>query len=272
MTNSALITTADAVPMVAETAAIIQVIERAASNPAVDIDKMERLLAMQERILTRNAEANFNDAMSACQSAMTRISADASNPQTRSKYASYANLDRHLRPIYTNHGLSLSFGTKDAPAPEVVRVVCIVAKGGFSREYQIDMPADGKGAKGGDVMTKTHATGSGVSYGMRYLLKMIFNVAVGEDDNDGNGDRVSPSEVHLTPSQEGYAEEFGAKFKAILAADRPEEEVAAEVYGLHMEATEDQSVYVAASKFLTSKERSAWKKYIAIHKRNEING
>jgi hypothetical protein len=49
------------------------------------------------------------------------------------------------------------------------------------------MPSDGKGAKGGDVMTKTHATGAASQYGMRYLLKMIFNVAIGEDDNDGNG-------------------------------------------------------------------------------------
>jgi len=49
------------------------------------------------------------------------------------------------------------------------------------------MPADGKGAKGGDVMTKTHAAGSAMSYGMRYLLKMIFNVAIGENDDDGNG-------------------------------------------------------------------------------------
>jgi hypothetical protein len=48
------------------------------------------------------------------------------------------------------------------------------------------MPSDGKGAKGGDVMTKTHATGAAESYGMRYLLKMIFNIAIGEEDNDGN--------------------------------------------------------------------------------------
>ncbi len=47
------------------------------------------------------------------------------------------------------------------------------------------MPADGKGAKGGDVMTKTHAAGSAFSYGQRYLLKLIFNVAIGDDD-DGN--------------------------------------------------------------------------------------
>jgi hypothetical protein len=48
------------------------------------------------------------------------------------------------------------------------------------------MPADGKGPKGGAVMNKVHAMGAGVAYGMRYLLKMIFNVAVGEEDNDGN--------------------------------------------------------------------------------------
>src|SRR5690606_15862485 len=48
------------------------------------------------------------------------------------------------------------------------------------------MPADGKGAKGGDVMTKTHAAGSAMSYGQRYLLKLIFNVAIGENDDDGN--------------------------------------------------------------------------------------
>ena len=92
-----------------------------------------------------------------------------------------------LRPIYTNGGFSLSFDTgKDAPEG-CVRVLCYVShKSGHSRTYHVDMPADGKGAKGGDVMTKTHAVGAGMSYGMRYLLKMIFNVAVGEDDVDGN--------------------------------------------------------------------------------------
>jgi hypothetical protein len=42
-------------------------------------------------------------------------------------------------------------------------------------------------------MTKTHAMGSGVSYGMRYLLRMIFNLAIDYDD-DGNaaGGRAKP--------------------------------------------------------------------------------
>src|SRR6185436_6685763 len=91
------------------------------------------------------------------------------------------------RPIYTKHGFALSFNTAEGAPENYVRVVCNVSHdGGHSRQFQIDMPADGKGAKGGDVMTKTHAVGSGMTYGMRYLLKMIFNVAIGEDDTDGN--------------------------------------------------------------------------------------
>lgn len=167
--------------------ALITAISRAASDPNTDIDKMERLMAMHERITAKNAEQAFNAAMSAAQRDMGRVSADATNPQTRSKYATYAALDRALRPVYTQHGFSLSFDTGEA-ASEWVRVVCYVSHvEGHSRTYHADMPADGLGAKGNAVMTKTHAAGSAMSYGMRYLLKLIFNVAVGEDDDDGNG-------------------------------------------------------------------------------------
>ncbi len=180
-----------------EAVSFIQMIERAARDPSVDIDKMERLMQMHERMTAKQAEAAFNDAMTACQKEIRTITADATNPQTRSKYASYAKLDSILRPIYTKHGISISYGTEDTPKIECVRVIAYVSRGGYTRKYQVDMPADGKGAKGGDVMTKTHATGAAMAYGSRYLLKGIFNVAVGEDDQDGNatGDKVLPETV-----------------------------------------------------------------------------
>lgn len=169
-----------------DSAALIQLIARAASDPAVDIDKMERLMQMHERMTAKKSEMSFNAAMTSAQSEMRAISADAENPQTRSKYASYAKLDSHLRPIYTRHGFSLSFDEGDSK-PDMVRVVCIVSHiEGHSRSYHRDIPADGKGAKGGDVMTKTHAAGAAGSYGARYLLRGIFNVAIGESDTDGN--------------------------------------------------------------------------------------
>jgi hypothetical protein len=165
---------------------LLQVIERAARDPNVDIDKMERLLSMQQTIVAREAEAQFNAALVRCQVDMRPIAADADNPQTRSRYASYHQLDKALRPIYTKYGFALSFDEADCPKPDYVRVVCYVSHAsGFTRSYHRDMPADGKGAKGGDVMTKTHAAGAAQAYGMRYLVKAIFNVSVGED-RDGN--------------------------------------------------------------------------------------
>lgn len=179
--------------VMSESGAILSMIERAARDPSVDVDKLRQLLDLRQQAESRQAEREFDAAMTEAQSKMGRIRADLENSQTRSRYASYSALDRALRPLYTAAGFALSFNTHDGAAENFVRVGCQVShKGGHTRRYQIDMPADGKGAKGGDVMTKTHATGSAVSYGMRYLLKMIFNVAVGEDDDDGNTAGAEP--------------------------------------------------------------------------------
>lgn len=171
----------------ADAGSLMAVIGRAASDPNTDVDKLERLMGLYERITDRSAEQSFHEAMNAAQEAMRPVAADANNPQTRSKYASYAALDRALRPIYTKHGFSLSFDTGDGAPAEHVRVVCEVAhRDGHKRRPHLDMPADGKGAKGGDVMTKTHAIGAAVTYGKRYLLGMVFNIAVGDVEEDGN--------------------------------------------------------------------------------------
>lgn len=222
--NAVAKTEQNAVTVSSDAAALIQVISKAASDPSVDVDKLERLMAMHERITAREAEKAFNVAMSACQAEMKQISADATNPQTRSKYATYAKLDSILRPTYTSHGFALSFDEGESK-PDMVRVVCIVSHtGGHSRSYHRDMPADGKGAKGGDVMTKTHAAGAAGSYGARYLLKGIFNVAIGELDDDGNGasgQRLDENDyanhlaaIDAAADEKGLMRAFGSAWKA----------------------------------------------------------
>lgn len=194
-----------------DAAALIKAISAAAANPQTDIEKMERLWAMHERIVARDAEQAFNESMGAAQGDMGRISADATNKQTHSKYATYGQLDRHVRPVYTAHGFSLSFDTADGAPEGCLRVLAYVShKAGHTRTYRADVPADGKGAKGGDVMTKTHATGSAMSYGMRYLLKMIFNIAIGEDDDDGNaagGSAAGPAQRKDSTGRDLWPEE-----------------------------------------------------------------
>jgi hypothetical protein len=204
-----------------DSANLLAVISRAASDPTIDVAKMEHLFALHERMAGKQAETEFNGAMARVQSAMGRISADATNPQTRSNYATYGKLDKALRPIYTKEGLSLSFDTE--PAPDgLVGMLCYVSHtGGHTRTYKAQVPSDGKGAKGNDVMTKTHAFGSGTSYGMRYLLKMIFNVAIGEEDDDGNGsdalDAKALGWIEVAQSITTYPE-YQAEKTRVLAA------------------------------------------------------
>jgi hypothetical protein len=185
------------IPQIPPTQSLIHVLSRAMSDPSIDVEKVERYAALYERAIAREDEIAFNHAMMQAQGEMRPVAADANNPQTKSKYATYAALDAKVRPIYTKHGFSLSFDTAEGAPEGCIRVVCFVAVGGHSRTYHIDMPADGKGAKGGDVMTKTHATGAGVTYGRRYLLGMIFNMVIGED-NDGN-DAAAKADENYTP-------------------------------------------------------------------------
>lgn len=186
------------IPQIPPTQSLIHVLSRAMSDPSIDVEKVERYAALYERAIAREDEIAFNTAMMQAQSEMRPISADANNPQTKSKYATYAALDSKVRPIYSKHGFSLSFYSGEGAPEGSIRICCKVARGGHTERPYIDMPADGKGAKGGDVMTKTHATGAGVTYGRRYLLGMIFNLVIGEDDDGnaaGSGDKISQDQV-----------------------------------------------------------------------------
>ncbi|MCG7598828.1 ERF family protein [Halomonas sp. McH1-25] len=190
-----------AAPVHNDASAIIQVIERAALNPDVDIDKMERLLQMQERILAKNAESAFHKAMTQAQTKMRPVVRDASNDQTRSRYARLETIDRQVRPIYTEAGFSLSFGTADCPIQDHIRITCDVSHiEGHTKQYQVDMPLDMYGMKGNQNKTATHAHGSTMSYGRRYLTLMLFNIPMAHEDDDGN---AAAQYRAVTPFQAG---------------------------------------------------------------------
>lgn len=174
-------------PAVAEpTADMFQVIARAAADPSVDVAKLERLLALRDRELARVAEAEFHTAMRACQSEIPMIGKDRENAFTHTWYATLERVNDRVVPIYTRHGFNLSFGTTDSKIEGCVRVTCHVSHiGGHSRDYEVNLPLDGAGAKGGNNKTGVQAFGSTVSYGRRYLTLMIFNVTLCGEDTDG---------------------------------------------------------------------------------------
>lgn len=199
---------------------LLAVIAAASSNPAVDIDKFERLLKMKREIETEDRERAFDADMALAQGKITAAVADKKNDSTHSKYASYAAMDAAARPHYTAHGFSVQFNTEACADTSYVKVLCRVShRSGFARNSSVLMPADGKGAKGGDVMTKTHATGSAITYGMRALLKMAFNIPVKDKaDDDGNGAGSRATEQFLSDGQIAEIEELLVKTATNRAA------------------------------------------------------
>ena len=177
---------------------------------------VKEMIAFGKEMEADAAEKAFNDAMAAAQREMGVVATNMENTQTKSKYADYAQLDKALRPIYTKYGFSLSFNDGEGAPDGWVRIVCHVSNSGHTRTYHKDMPADGTSGRGNDAMSKTHAIGAAQSYAMRYLLRMIFNVAVGEGDTDGNAPETSPL---LTKSQmadlRSLIEKFGADSKKL---------------------------------------------------------
>lgn len=178
-----------AVVPISDSAALMTAIANAARDPNVDVDKMERLFAMHEKMQARQAEQAFSEAMKAAQAEMPMIAKDRHNSQTNSDYATLDAINNRITPIYTRHGFSLTFDTEDSPLEGHVRIVCrVLHRDGHSKAYSYDNPMDATGIGGKTNKTPTHARGSAITYGRRYLVLMIFNLTTGaQADDDGNG-------------------------------------------------------------------------------------
>jgi ERF superfamily len=169
------------------------------------------------------AKIAFNTAMVRAQQHMSTISRDMENPLTRSRYASLSAVDKAIRPHYTEEGLVPMFDTR-ASAKGDAWILCVLELshlGGHSREFSVDIPADGIGAKGGAVMTRTHATMSAITYGRRTLLKMAFNLAEADDDGNAASRPIAQPAERITPEQAAEIE------RLVTEAGRPQDKALA---------------------------------------------
>jgi hypothetical protein len=168
---------------------LLSVIARAASDPAIDVEKMSRLLDMQERIMDRNAKSDFTAAKIEMRPALPEITMkghivirdknDASKIIQDTPFAKFEDIHEAVMPVLTAHGFDLSF--KNGMAPDgKVRVTTILSHvGGHSEDTYFDLPHDSSGSK-----NAVQAVGSSTSYAKRYGVLSILNIrVVGEDDN-----------------------------------------------------------------------------------------
>ena len=198
------------------TAGMLAIIEAMALNPEVDPDKLEKMLNMQERIFDKNAEIAFNVAMVKCQSEIPAVEKTGTNTQTNSDYAKLEVMQKTAMPFVSANGFALSYGTADPTIEPDIRITCKVSHiNGHSRDYFVDFPRDDEGMKGAPTKTKTHGTGSSLTYGQRYLFKMMFNIQIGGLDKDGN----RPPQVILedqVANLEALIDEIGANKESFL--------------------------------------------------------
>jgi len=210
-------------------------IERLASRPDIDPDKIKQFMDMQERILDRNAKQAFNIDMMNAQREMPIVPTDANNQQTNSKYSLYKTILKKAKPIYTNYGFSIMFyegfdsveGGKWPPIPdgEIRTFADVMHREGHTKTVYIDMPTDDKGIKGSVNKTLPHAKKSSISYSRGALVCMVFNISTGQDDDDGNA-AGTPVE-YITLDQQTEINDFfdvlytdnGKKFLKWLGAE-----------------------------------------------------
>lgn len=133
----------------------------------------------------RRMNLDFNQALTRVQEKVAFVNNNADG-QKGNRYATFEALDRALRKHYLEEGFAVSFDSREGHQPNAVTVICHLSREAITREFSVPVLVDGSGPKGGGVMTGSQASIAAFSYGCRALLRRIFNVRTGEEDNDGN--------------------------------------------------------------------------------------
>ena len=170
-----------------EAGTIMQVIARIASDPTIDIERMERLMEMHERARDRQAKTAYAAALAELQpklpvvSRRGKIVVPAKDGKTghETPYALWEDVNEAIRPHLADHGFALSFRVKkDGDRVEVTGILSHCE--GHSEETMLSLPMDSTGSK-----NNVQAIGSSVSYGKRYTAFALLNITSRGEDDDG---------------------------------------------------------------------------------------
>ena len=164
------------------TANFLAVIAQAALDPSVDVAKMHGLLDVQERMMNKQAEINFNADFHRLQMDLPRITKDAKivhKGKLIASYAKYETIDTVIRPLLVKHNFSLRYNTEPT-ANKIIVTGTLSHRDGHSITDKIPLDVEAGGAK-----NNVQGVGSTIAYGKRYLVGMMLNLVFEGDDDDG---------------------------------------------------------------------------------------
>lgn len=170
---------------------MIQTAFDAAIKQGSAMEVVNAILEQQKWMIQHSEEENFNAALKRIQKQLKSIPKRGWNPDTKSPFATSEDIDLEIQKLLDEENMTLSFVPALSDKPDEVVIIGSLSLGAFTKSYPLPLPADGKGAKGGGVMSRIHATGSAITYGKRYLKNMIFDLRFKEIDDDGNSASLS---------------------------------------------------------------------------------
>ena len=205
---------------------MIQLAFQKAIDSGEGLQVVDRILEQQKWMILHGEEEAFNASLKRIQKKMKSIPKRGWTPDTKSKFATTEDIDAEIQSLLDEENMALSFVPAVSEKPDMVLIIGTLALGAFEKRYPLEMPADGKGAKGGGVMSRTHATGAAITYAKRYLKNMIFDLRFGETDDDGNGSaglsdaiKISVNAISDCDTLESLKEKYRKEYKAAVDAN-----------------------------------------------------
>lgn len=171
----------------AQTTSIMSFIERAASDESVDIDKLERLIQLSERMQAKTAEQAFNAAMAQMQCEIPTVIEGAQNSHTKNTYATLDDINVTLKPIMQRHGFAVTFKV-DHQANGIHVTGILMHSAGHREQTTLLLPVDI-----GSGRNAVQAVGSSTTYGKRYVMCALLNITTGDArEDDGQSAIADP--------------------------------------------------------------------------------
>ncbi len=160
-----------------ESDAMMAMISKAATDPSFDIEKLERLMQMKERMDNKQSQVAFNASMAAMQIDIPSVAERGKGHNI--VYATLEDILDVVRPIMHKHGFALSFKV-DNTTDSIKVTGVLMHQAGHDIETSMVLPSDTSGSK-----NKVQALGSSTSYGKRYVLCALLNIATRNEDDNG---------------------------------------------------------------------------------------
>ena len=169
-----------------------------------DLDKLEKLMALQERWEANDARKAYISALADFKSDPLIINKDkhvefqTSKGVTAYNHATLGNICNIIGAALAKHGLSYRWATEQNGK---IKVTCTLMHSlGHSESVSLESSADESGGK-----NSIQAIGSAVSYLQRYTLLAITGTATQEQDDDGKG-AFTKADVMPEDDLDGYVE------------------------------------------------------------------